>query len=213
MNSLDDGWSGPPGNLDGGNFKCPDCPESFQTAPARHNHRRQYHRAEHQRDRTIANSATEVPVEAPGRRPSEGPESDSPTDLAEIMDGLWIGSYYELTYRFARALHTKVPDMRTIKKRQIIQAFDENASRINADHSVLDKFCSMAGLDLSQARFIKMTLFWMDDPQQSPYALQGQGSPQAVIWNPTTGQWVPLIFVYPDNQGRLWQVSQPYYYP
>ncbi len=213
MNSLDDGWSGPPGNLDGGNFKCPDCPESFQTAPARHNHRRQYHRAEHQRDRTIANSETEVPVEAPGRRPSEGPESDSPTDLAEIMDGLWIGSYYELTYRFARALHTKVPDMRTIKKRQIIQAFDENASRINADHSVLDKFCSMAGLDPSQARFIKMTLFWMDDPQQSPYALQGQGSPQAVSWNPTTGQWVPLIFVYPDNQGRLWQVSQPYYYP
>jgi len=194
-------------------YACGYCPASFQTAPARHNHRRQYHRAEHQRDGTIANSATEVPVEAPGRRPSEGPESDSPTDLAEIMDGLWIGSYYELTYRFARALHTKVPDMRTIKKRQIIQAFDENASRINADHSVLDKFCSMAGLDPSQARFIKMTLFWMDDPQQSPYALQGQGSPQAVSWNPNTGQWVPLIFVYPDNQGRLWQVSQPYYYP
>ena len=211
MTSLDDGWSGPPGDLDGGNFKCPDCPESFQTAPARHNHRRKDHRVEQHRDRAIENSPTEPPVEVQDAGPSEGPESDSPTDLAEIMDGLWIGSYYKLTYQFARALHTKVPDMRTFKKRQIIQAFDENASRINADHSVLDKFCSMAGLDPSQARFIKMTLFWMDDPQQSPYALQGQGSPQAVIWNPTTGQWVPLIFVYPDNQGRLWQ--GPYYYP
>jgi hypothetical protein len=128
MNSLDDGWSGPPGNLDGGNFKCPDCPESFRTPTARYNHRRKDHRVEQHRDRATENLPTQVPVEAPGRDPSQGLESDSPTDLAEIMDGLWIGSYYELTYRFARALHTKVPDMRTIKKRQIIQAFDENAS-------------------------------------------------------------------------------------
>ena len=71
----------------------------------------------------------------------------------------------------------------------------------------------MAGLATGRFQKIKMMLFWMDDPQQSPYTLQGQGSPQAVSWNPNTGQWVPLILVYPDNQGRLWQVSQPYYYP
>lgn len=114
---------------------------------------------------------------------------------------------------FAYALHDTAPHMLANKTRGIIQAFNDNAHIIISDPAKLFTFCSMAGLANSQFRKIKMVLFGMDDPQQSPYAVQGQGSPQAMTWNPYTVQFVPVIFVFPDNQGQLWQIGQPFYHP
>ena len=213
MASFADGESGSPGGRNAGNFKCPDCPEAFQTPADRYNHRRKDHPVEQHSDRATENPPTEPPVKALDVDSSQSLESDKPADLTEIMAGLCTSPYYELTRQFAYALQDTAPHMRANKTRGIIQAFNDNAHIIISDPAKLFTFCNMAGLANSQIRKIKMALFGMDDPQQYPYAVQGQGSPQAVIWNPNTGQWVPVIFVCPDNQGQLWQVAQPYYYP
>ncbi len=189
-------------------YACGYCPASFQTPVARYNHRRQYHRAEHHRDPAIANPPREASVEAPVVGPSEGPKPASPTELTET-DSLRMDSVHELTRRLADALDGAVPDMATIKKRRIIQSFDLYADAINVDPSRLERFLTISGLLVSQAQFVRLVLFGVDNPQPpSSYTVPGQGGPQAMTWDPNTGQLVPVTFIFQDNQGQLW----PYYY-
>ena len=160
----------------------------------------------------MGNPPTDAPIEAQGEGPSEGLEVATPSVPTE-MDGVRMDSVHELTRRFADALDGAAPDMATIKKRRIIQSFDLYADAINADPSRLERFLTLSGLLVSQARFVRLVLFGVDNPQPtSPYPVQGQGGPQAMTWDPFTGQLVPVTIIFQDNQGQFWQVSQPYYH-
>ncbi len=120
MTSSADRGMEPPAAPNKKDYACGYCPASFQTPAARYNHRRQYHRVEQQRDRAIANSATEVPVEAHDVGPSEGLELATPSVSTE-MDGVRMDSVHELTRRLADALDGAAPDMATIKKRRQVE--------------------------------------------------------------------------------------------
>ena len=214
MTSFADGGSGPPGGLDGGNFKCPDCPEFFQTPAARYNHRRSYHAGERQKESPIGDSPIAgPPVVVQGVDTSENWELDRPTDITEIMAGLDLHPFHDLTRQFAYVLHYVAPGMATVKKRQIIQAFNENLYRINADPpSMLGRFLDMCGLMTSQSQYIKRVLLGVDDPPPSPYGAQYVGGPQAITWDPYTGQYVTVpIVMLPGNQ--IQPPQYPYYYP
>ena len=213
MDSPTNRWMEPSAAPEKRDYVCWDCPEAFQTPAARYNHRRKDHRGEQRRDRAMGNPPTDAPIEAQGEGPSEGLEVATPSVPTE-MDGVRMDSVHELTRRFADALDGAAPDMATIKKRRIIQSFDNYADAINTDPSKLERFLTISGLMVSQAQFIKLVLFGVDDPNPpSPYTVPGQGGPQAMTWDPYTGQWVPVTFIFQDNQGQLWEVSQPYYYP
>ena len=104
-----------------------------------------------------------------------------------------VGSMSEKGIKFTEALDAVAPGMRSNQKKQIILAFEQDASALGSDPKELEDFLDDCGLTIHQIRLVIRSL--IPRSQRNP-------SNQVLAYDPRTGTQIPIILPGATNSSR-----------